>query len=754
MRRIEAITGPASAELFRERTERLHELAAPAARAGGQRGGGGRAAQQAGQGARARRRRGAGPRRGRRAGGRRRRRSPASPWWSRPVERARREDAAARSPTPSGSGSATRSWCSAPPSTGACTWWQTSRPAAVERGVKAGDVVRAAAEVAGGGGGGRDTMAQAGGRDPEKLPEALATARAAIERALRADAPHPRSRPWVGPLRLRGLRSVRHARHAAAGGRAARHEEGPRRGGEPGRGSGRRARDRGPAADARRARTASRREAARAFAERLDAETQRPGGVARRAPHDAARRAHRRGGGRGLPRGRPPARELPRRACRRAHASDATDRRRCRAAARPRSARPRAASAQARRAGARGGPAPPPAAPPAADDRDWLAEAERLTTEAARAAADGDGPPPGQPPRAAARAGAAWSRSPRCCSSWPGVALVPRSRSSSRSRATARGKVARRRSRRAPASARSPTCSRARASCRARPSSSCARRLAGRSDALKPGRYTLARDMSFSAALDALEQGLPPERGPGRDPGGPVARGDRAARSQGAARQLHQRQPAATRRSTRASTRRKGAKSLEGFLFPATYELKRGQPRAAGWSSEQLTAFKRNFADGGHALRAQQEPHALRRADHRLAGRARGAGAEGAPADRLGDLQPAARGDPRSDIDATTRFVVGQLVRSRCTSLRAAEPDARTTRACTRACRRGRSATPASPRSRRPPPAPRRTTSSTWRPCAAAASTSSPPRTPSSSATWTQYNRARDKRGGKSPTEC
>jgi alanyl-tRNA synthetase len=57
-------------------------------------------------------------------------------------------------------------------------------PAVVERGVKAGDVVRAAAEVAGGGGGGRDTMAQAGGRDPEKLPEALATARAAIEKAL------------------------------------------------------------------------------------------------------------------------------------------------------------------------------------------------------------------------------------------------------------------------------------------------------------------------------------------------------------------------------------------------------------------------------------------------------------------------------------------------------------------------------------------------------------------------------------------
>jgi alanyl-tRNA synthetase len=57
-------------------------------------------------------------------------------------------------------------------------------PSAVERGLKAGDVVRTAAEIAGGGGGGRDTMAQAGGRDPEKLPEALAAARAEIEKTL------------------------------------------------------------------------------------------------------------------------------------------------------------------------------------------------------------------------------------------------------------------------------------------------------------------------------------------------------------------------------------------------------------------------------------------------------------------------------------------------------------------------------------------------------------------------------------------
>jgi alanyl-tRNA synthetase len=57
-------------------------------------------------------------------------------------------------------------------------------PTVVERGVKAGDLVRVAAPIVGGGGGGRDTLAQAGGRDPEKLPEALATARAEIEKAL------------------------------------------------------------------------------------------------------------------------------------------------------------------------------------------------------------------------------------------------------------------------------------------------------------------------------------------------------------------------------------------------------------------------------------------------------------------------------------------------------------------------------------------------------------------------------------------
>ena len=57
-------------------------------------------------------------------------------------------------------------------------------PTLVKRGVKAGEIVKAAAEITGGGGGGRDTMAQAGGRHPEKLEQALAAARAMIEQAL------------------------------------------------------------------------------------------------------------------------------------------------------------------------------------------------------------------------------------------------------------------------------------------------------------------------------------------------------------------------------------------------------------------------------------------------------------------------------------------------------------------------------------------------------------------------------------------
>jgi alanyl-tRNA synthetase len=57
-------------------------------------------------------------------------------------------------------------------------------PSLVARGVRAGEVVKAAAAAVGGGGGGRDTLARAGGREPENVPQAMEAARQAIEAAL------------------------------------------------------------------------------------------------------------------------------------------------------------------------------------------------------------------------------------------------------------------------------------------------------------------------------------------------------------------------------------------------------------------------------------------------------------------------------------------------------------------------------------------------------------------------------------------
>ena len=50
--------------------------------------------------------------------------------------------------------------------------------------VSASDVVKGAAAIVGGGGGGRPTMARAGGKSPERLPEALAEAERLIVEAL------------------------------------------------------------------------------------------------------------------------------------------------------------------------------------------------------------------------------------------------------------------------------------------------------------------------------------------------------------------------------------------------------------------------------------------------------------------------------------------------------------------------------------------------------------------------------------------
>jgi alanyl-tRNA synthetase len=54
----------------------------------------------------------------------------------------------------------------------------------IKQGLKAGDLVREVAKMVGGGGGGRPNMAQAGGRDASKLPEALTAVAGLVEKAI------------------------------------------------------------------------------------------------------------------------------------------------------------------------------------------------------------------------------------------------------------------------------------------------------------------------------------------------------------------------------------------------------------------------------------------------------------------------------------------------------------------------------------------------------------------------------------------
>jgi uncharacterized YceG family protein len=118
-------------------------------------------------------------------------------------------------------------------------------------------------------------------------------------------------------------------------------------------------------------------------------------------------------------------------------------------------------------------------------------------------------------------------------------------------------------------------------------------RLAGRSSSLKPGAYVLARDMSYSKVLDRLEQGLPPNIVRVVVPEG-LSRKEIAPRTaglRGSYLKATVRNPALNPREYKA----KGAKNLEGFLFPASYELKKGQP-VSRLVTEQLEAFKTNFA--------------------------------------------------------------------------------------------------------------------------------------------------------------
>jgi alanyl-tRNA synthetase len=70
------------------------------------------------------------------------------------------------------------------PSDGKAALVASFSPSAVDRGASAVEILREAANLIGGGGGGRPEAAQAGGRDAERLDEALEAARTALARAL------------------------------------------------------------------------------------------------------------------------------------------------------------------------------------------------------------------------------------------------------------------------------------------------------------------------------------------------------------------------------------------------------------------------------------------------------------------------------------------------------------------------------------------------------------------------------------------
>jgi UPF0755 protein len=117
-------------------------------------------------------------------------------------------------------------------------------------------------------------------------------------------------------------------------------------------------------------------------------------------------------------------------------------------------------------------------------------------------------------------------------------------------------------------------------------------RIEGRSGDLKPGPYRFQENMSYDVVLDRLERGVAPNvvmvtipEGRSRREIAPLVDG------------LDGNYLRATRRSRvlDPSDYRAGrVRSLEGFLFPATYELKKGQP-VSRLVERQLEAFKRNF---------------------------------------------------------------------------------------------------------------------------------------------------------------
>jgi len=120
-------------------------------------------------------------------------------------------------------------------------------------------------------------------------------------------------------------------------------------------------------------------------------------------------------------------------------------------------------------------------------------------------------------------------------------------------------------------------------------------RLSGDRDRLRAGRYTLKRDMSYSAALTALTS-TPKNATTVRVT---VPEGRSIVETIPLVRQAGLRggyaKAARSQRLLASVNAPRGTKTLEGYLFPSTYEL-RASTSAARLVANQVATFKRNFA--------------------------------------------------------------------------------------------------------------------------------------------------------------
>jgi peptidoglycan lytic transglycosylase G len=180
-------------------------------------------------------------------------------------------------------------------------------------------------------------------------------------------------------------------------------------------------------------------------------------------------------------------------------------------------------------------------------------------------------------------------------------------------------------------------------------------RLSGRDGDLRPGPYEFREDMPYTLVLDRLEQGVPPDvvmvtipEGRSRAEVAPLVK-----RLRGDYMRATRRHPALNAREYRAPN---GA-TLEGFLFPATYELKKGQP-VKRLVREQLEAFKRNFekVDMSYARRRNLTPFDVLTIASLVEREATLASERPLIASVIYNRL---RDGIRLDIDATTRFVTG-----------------------------------------------------------------------------------------------